>query len=300
MYERDYVYTKRMDGVSVGEVTTRVRQALAAAGFGVLTENRRPSDAQAEAGGRAQALTSFSARATHRWRIGHCRPSRPSVSFFPATSTSSRAMTARCMSRRPSRRSCSVWSGIRRSDRSRRRSTQSSGRFSRPWWVETRRRRRYSTMATIRRPPVLQHSMLVCAVLAAGCPNRDRNTAVSCATPAHNVPAATSATTTAGDVSSPGQQAQMHDPAIRPSTVHCASRVLTRPTCGRLRTPPSTSPFSNDQTGRLAETRRGGGCPGFDRQGDDRRHRGRLWLFLFPTRACGAGGKGDRAGREPR
>ena len=38
MYERDYVYTKRMDGVSVGEVTTRVRQALAAAGFGVLTE----------------------------------------------------------------------------------------------------------------------------------------------------------------------------------------------------------------------------------------------------------------------
>jgi len=32
MYERDYVYTKRMDGVSVGEVTTRVRQALAAAG----------------------------------------------------------------------------------------------------------------------------------------------------------------------------------------------------------------------------------------------------------------------------
>jgi uncharacterized protein (DUF302 family) len=38
MYERDYVYTKRMDGVSVGEVTTRVRQALADAGFGVLTE----------------------------------------------------------------------------------------------------------------------------------------------------------------------------------------------------------------------------------------------------------------------
>jgi uncharacterized protein (DUF302 family) len=38
MYERDYVYTKRMDGVSVSEVTTRVRQALADAGFGVLTE----------------------------------------------------------------------------------------------------------------------------------------------------------------------------------------------------------------------------------------------------------------------
>jgi uncharacterized protein (DUF302 family) len=38
MYERDYVYTKRMDGVSFAEVITRVRQALAAAGFGVLTE----------------------------------------------------------------------------------------------------------------------------------------------------------------------------------------------------------------------------------------------------------------------
>ena len=38
MYERDYVYTRRMDGVSVAEVTTRVRQVLAAAGFGVLTE----------------------------------------------------------------------------------------------------------------------------------------------------------------------------------------------------------------------------------------------------------------------
>jgi uncharacterized protein (DUF302 family) len=38
MYERDYVYTKRMEGLSVTEVTARVRQALAAAGFGVLTE----------------------------------------------------------------------------------------------------------------------------------------------------------------------------------------------------------------------------------------------------------------------
>jgi len=173
--------------------------------------------------GSSASPTSFSARATHRWRIGHCRPSRPSVSFFPATSTSSRAMTARCMSRRPSRRSCSVWSGIRRSDRSRRRSTQSSGRFSRPWWVETRRRRRYSTMATIRRPPVLQHSMLVCAVLAAGCPNRDRNTAVSCATPAHNVPAATSATTTAGTSARLGSKRRCTIRPIRPSTVHCAA-----------------------------------------------------------------------------
>lgn len=38
MYERDYVYTKRIDGSSIAEVTTRVRQALAAEGFGVLTE----------------------------------------------------------------------------------------------------------------------------------------------------------------------------------------------------------------------------------------------------------------------
>jgi uncharacterized protein (DUF302 family) len=38
MYERDYVYTKRMDGVPMAEVIARVRQALAAEGFGVLTE----------------------------------------------------------------------------------------------------------------------------------------------------------------------------------------------------------------------------------------------------------------------
>jgi|GEM_PF-488316 2-polyprenyl-3-methyl-5-hydroxy-6-metoxy-1,4-benzoquinol methylase len=93
---------------------------------------------------------------------------------------------------------------------------QSSGRFSRPWWVETRRRRGYSTMATIRRSPVLQLSMLACAVLAAGCPSRDRNIAVSGATSAHTATAAMSATATAGDVSSPGQQAAVHDPAHPP------------------------------------------------------------------------------------
>lgn len=38
MYEREYVYTKRIDSVSMEEATTRVRQALAAEGFGVLTE----------------------------------------------------------------------------------------------------------------------------------------------------------------------------------------------------------------------------------------------------------------------
>ena len=91
---------------------------------------------------------------------------------------------------------------------------QSFGRFSRPWWVE--RRRRYSTMATIRRPSVLQLSVLVCALLAAGCPSRDRNTAVSGATSAHTATAALSATSTAGDVSSPGQQSRVHDPAHPP------------------------------------------------------------------------------------
>ena len=94
---------------------------------------------------------------------------------------------------------------------------RSSGRFSRPWWVETRRRRGYSTMATSRRSPVLQLSMLVCAVLATGCPGRDRNTTVSVATSAHTATAAMSATATAGDVSSPGQQAAVHDPAHPPN-----------------------------------------------------------------------------------
>lgn len=38
MYEREYAYTKRIDGSSMDDVTARVRQALAAEGFGVLTE----------------------------------------------------------------------------------------------------------------------------------------------------------------------------------------------------------------------------------------------------------------------
>jgi uncharacterized protein (DUF302 family) len=38
MYEREYVYTRRTTGSSMAEVTGLVRQALAAEGFGVLTE----------------------------------------------------------------------------------------------------------------------------------------------------------------------------------------------------------------------------------------------------------------------
>jgi uncharacterized protein (DUF302 family) len=38
MYEREYVYTKRIEGAAMAEVIERVRQALAAEGFGVLTE----------------------------------------------------------------------------------------------------------------------------------------------------------------------------------------------------------------------------------------------------------------------
>lgn len=37
MYERDYAYTKKVDG-TVGEVTDRVREALATEGFSALTE----------------------------------------------------------------------------------------------------------------------------------------------------------------------------------------------------------------------------------------------------------------------
>jgi uncharacterized protein (DUF302 family) len=38
MYERDYAHTKRFEGTTVGQVADRARQALAAEGFGVLTE----------------------------------------------------------------------------------------------------------------------------------------------------------------------------------------------------------------------------------------------------------------------
>jgi uncharacterized protein (DUF302 family) len=38
MYDRDFAYTKRMDGASMADVVARVREALATEGFGVLTE----------------------------------------------------------------------------------------------------------------------------------------------------------------------------------------------------------------------------------------------------------------------
>ena len=38
MYERDYAYTKRCEGRTVHETALQVQQALAAEGFGVLTE----------------------------------------------------------------------------------------------------------------------------------------------------------------------------------------------------------------------------------------------------------------------
>jgi len=38
MYERDFAYTKRIEGVLIADVIARVREALAAEGFGVLTE----------------------------------------------------------------------------------------------------------------------------------------------------------------------------------------------------------------------------------------------------------------------
>jgi 2-polyprenyl-3-methyl-5-hydroxy-6-metoxy-1,4-benzoquinol methylase len=56
-------------------------------------------------------------------------------------------------------------------------------------------------------------SALACAVLAAGC---HKNNAASGAVSAHAVTAATSATAAAGEVSAPGQQAQVHDPAHPP------------------------------------------------------------------------------------
>jgi uncharacterized protein (DUF302 family) len=38
MYEREYAYTKRLTDTSVDEVQSKVREALAGEGFGVLTE----------------------------------------------------------------------------------------------------------------------------------------------------------------------------------------------------------------------------------------------------------------------
>jgi len=38
MYDRSYAYTRRIDGATVADAATRARTALAAEGFGVLTE----------------------------------------------------------------------------------------------------------------------------------------------------------------------------------------------------------------------------------------------------------------------
>lgn len=38
MYERDYAHTRRFEGRTVEEIASRAREALAAEGFGVLTE----------------------------------------------------------------------------------------------------------------------------------------------------------------------------------------------------------------------------------------------------------------------
>jgi 2-polyprenyl-3-methyl-5-hydroxy-6-metoxy-1,4-benzoquinol methylase len=71
-------------------------------------------------------------------------------------------------------------------------------------------------MIAIRRLLFLPTSALACVVLIAGCPNRDQNNAASGATSARAVTAASPATVSAGDASSPGQQAQVHDPAHPP------------------------------------------------------------------------------------
>jgi len=71
-------------------------------------------------------------------------------------------------------------------------------------------------MIAIRRPLVLPLSMLACAVLGASCSSRDRSNAASGTTSTRAVTAATFSTSTAGDVSSPGQQSPVHDPAHPP------------------------------------------------------------------------------------
>jgi 2-polyprenyl-3-methyl-5-hydroxy-6-metoxy-1,4-benzoquinol methylase len=69
-------------------------------------------------------------------------------------------------------------------------------------------------MSPFRLPTVLRFSMLACAMLAAGCPNR--NSATSPSTTAPVATAATPATEIEGNVSPHGQQAQPHDPAHPP------------------------------------------------------------------------------------
>jgi len=192
---RETMSNKRMDGVSVGEVTTRVRQALAAAGFGVLTEIDVQATLKQEAGVERKPYLIL-ARATTAG--ASALQAEPSIGvFLPCNVDIFEGDDGAVYVRRPSRRSCSVWSGIRRSDRSRRRSTQSSGRFSRPWWVETRRRRRYSTMATIRRPPFFNTacSSARCSLRAA---RTETGTPPFPAPPCAQRAAATSATTTGG------------------------------------------------------------------------------------------------------
>jgi 2-polyprenyl-3-methyl-5-hydroxy-6-metoxy-1,4-benzoquinol methylase len=69
-------------------------------------------------------------------------------------------------------------------------------------------------MSPFRLPTVLRLSLLACAMLAAGCPNR--NSATSPSTTAPAATAATPASEIEGNVSPHGQQAQAHDPAHPP------------------------------------------------------------------------------------
>ena len=69
-------------------------------------------------------------------------------------------------------------------------------------------------MIAIRLPPILPVGLLACAMLAAGCPNKDGATSPS--TTASAATAATPATEMVGNVSEHAQQTQAHDPAHPP------------------------------------------------------------------------------------